>query len=468
MGNENLEIVRIAFYSNIAHGFDSGGQVYAQTLPTLSEFLEKTFETDADFDFDVCAVTSPQGELELMLNDAYLPEQGPCNLIYSLENLYEPKIVTSPDCLPDGYKILSAFERVVCRTQDECAIVDKPCRDSGRILSELCENAGTLKGKLASSELFTRQKAPITFMALGTGSGLSSKPNTCFVLELDNDTRYYIDFPRNMYDAGDLSKVKNIILTHNDPDHEGDLVRLVQEKAFVRNETIRLLTTSEIWDRLRPKLPQQELERHIKVKFIEPGEIYQDESGLRIEARDNLHGNLPTIGLKLIYQNKKLGYSSDIKYPGKDILEQLYKSYETIPFVKKVDEISHYVLIKPKDEPFIELITSSYLLDNIATILEKNLQEPYKFKNPNRLCAHIFKKVHERVSNWSPTWFSDCDIIIHEATNNPNDSVHTYVGELEKLPQEIRDKMYLVHTPDNFKCPEGLKMLQEHRRYRLN
>jgi len=85
---------------------------------------------------------------------------------------------------------------------------------------------------VSSAHAFTRPKGIMTVMPLGLGSGLSNKPNTCFVMELDNGARYYIDFPRNMYDAGDLFKVQNVVLTHNDPDHEGDLVRLLQEKTF--------------------------------------------------------------------------------------------------------------------------------------------------------------------------------------------------------------------------------------------
>ncbi len=44
-------------------------------------------------------------------------------------------------------------------------------------------------------------------------------------------------------------------------------------------------------------------------------------------------------------------------------------------------------------------------------------------------------------------WLSSADVIIHECNLGP---AHTSIDELNRLPDEIRTKMKLIHTPDDF------------------
>lgn len=44
-------------------------------------------------------------------------------------------------------------------------------------------------------------------------------------------------------------------------------------------------------------------------------------------------------------------------------------------------------------------------------------------------------------------WLSDADVVVHECNYPP---AHTAIDELNALPKELRQKMRLIHLPDNF------------------
>ena len=64
-------------------------------------------------------------------------------------------------------------------------------------------------------------------------------------------------------------------------------------------------------------------------------------------------------------------------------------------------------------------------------------------------------------TSFDPTlidWLSSADVIVHEA----NYGVHTPYHKLAKLPELIRNKMYLTHYPDNFKQENSIiKLLRQ-------
>lgn len=72
-------------------------------------------------------------------------------------------------------------------------------------------------------------------------------------------------------------------------------------------------------------------------------------------------------------------------------------------------------------------------------------------------------------------WFRDCDLILHEASDSDLDSgvniesVHTHVSELEKLPENIRSKLYITHLPPGFqeRYKGLLRILKAGMRYRV-
>lgn len=56
-------------------------------------------------------------------------------------------------------------------------------------------------------------------------------------------------------------------------------------------------------------------------------------------------------------------------------------------------------------------------------------------------------------SAFDPTlidWLADSDLIVHEATHLLHTGVHTPYVKLAALPEGIRDKMRLIHYPDDF------------------
>ena len=61
-------------------------------------------------------------------------------------------------------------------------------------------------------------------------------------------------------------------------------------------------------------------------------------------------------------------------------------------------------------------------------------------------------------------WLAPCDLIVHET----NVGIHTDIHELNKLPDELRTKMRLIHYPDDFSSSQArIELLQQGRRYRV-
>ncbi|MHC5543813.1 MBL fold metallo-hydrolase, partial [Singulisphaera rosea] len=68
-------------------------------------------------------------------------------------------------------------------------------------------------------------------------------------------------------------------------------------------------------------------------------------------------------------------------------------------------------------------------------------------------------------SAFDPTlidWLAAADLIVHETTTHPESTVHTPFEKLAALPASIRDKMRLIHYPDDFKAnPAIIEPLQQ-------
>jgi ribonuclease BN (tRNA processing enzyme) len=292
---------------------------------------------------------------------------------------------------------------------------------------------------------------------LGIGSGFSTEhDNTCFIL--DADKLYLIDCPEDLKKLGYLEeKINDIILTHNDPDHVGALRKLIQKKCFKYKTKLNLYTTLEIYDDFMESLHnlQKDLQNSINFVELKTSKDYEN-NGLKIKIRDNFHGELPTIGLKFCYNKRTLGYSSDCHYT-KNKLEA--KDIETV-----LDKLNATEWDENISERLLSFVNTAYHDRSRLDALERHLvaiKNGEKFNvgikpgayfmalNKDHI-RNLAKAVVKRYETNSPLWFSDCDMIIHEATDNPNDPVHTYIGELEKLPDDIKSRMYLVHIPDGF------------------
>jgi ribonuclease BN (tRNA processing enzyme) len=53
-------------------------------------------------------------------------------------------------------------------------------------------------------------------------------------------------------------------------------------------------------------------------------------------------------------------------------------------------------------------------------------------------------------------WLAPCDLILHEATNLEHTGVHTPSEKLASLPGEMREKMRLIHYPDDFETESSV------------
>jgi ribonuclease BN (tRNA processing enzyme) len=63
-------------------------------------------------------------------------------------------------------------------------------------------------------------------------------------------------------------------------------------------------------------------------------------------------------------------------------------------------------------------------------------------------------------------WLADADLIVHEATHYAHSEVHTPYVKLAGLPQTIRDKMRLIHYPDDFEASTStIELLRQGRCY---
>jgi ribonuclease BN (tRNA processing enzyme) len=155
---------------------------------------------------------------------------------------------------------------------------------------------------------------------LGTGNSFSKeKNNTCFIVETGK--KYMVDCPRALLQtldkAGiDVKEINDVILTHNHGDHKGDLETLIFQKYYNEgNKKLNICTTKEIFDELVDSLEtstHKPIRDYITLTEIKP--YYRMELGdLVIKARENLH-SVATIGLKISYKGRTLGYSSDTTY----------------------------------------------------------------------------------------------------------------------------------------------------------
>ena len=53
-------------------------------------------------------------------------------------------------------------------------------------------------------------------------------------------------------------------------------------------------------------------------------------------------------------------------------------------------------------------------------------------------------------------WLDEADLVVHEVTNLPESGVHTPYEKLAALPASLRDKMRLIHYPDDFDLAASL------------
>ena len=141
-------------------------------------------------------------------------------------------------------------------------------------------------------------------------------------------------------------------------------------------------------------------------------------------------------------------------------------------------------LVNPfTQKPEQKQITDYFNIGKLNEIKNKNEIENKGITKINNLELKIYKTKHHEMKSfgfiakyeWRSIGYSadtsfdpklikfmsDCDLIIHEC-NGTLPGIHTGYYELNSLPSEIRDKMYLIHCPDHFdRSGSKIKLLEE-------
>jgi len=341
-----------------------------------------------------------------------------------------------------------------------------------------------LLDKNGHRKTFYIERPSIKVTVLGNGN-IFCRNNTSFII--DADRKYLVDCPptlENLLSESDieLSEINNIILTHTHPDHFNGFEQFLLKK-IAANKKINIYTTREIYRQARGKLSnwiRQQGESHI-LNFCElkTGKPYENE-GLKIDIRDNIHEEgVPTIGFMMSYKGKTLGYSSDCKYT-QQIESQTRDAYEK--FKEGVEQAAWYQNpidadpegVREGEEGAIYLGYNwrdkiAAAVGNFKLVAQDIFNRNFFNKTEAEIKSQAIEEFGKRIFPLRAGWFSNCDMLIHEATDNLNDPVHTHVGELESLPLGLKSKMFLAHLPPSFQehYAGTIQILKERAVYRI-
>ncbi|RLE39180.1 hypothetical protein DRJ17_01500 [Candidatus Woesearchaeota archaeon] len=254
---------------------------------------------------------------------------------------------------------------------------------------------------------------------VGIGNGLTSEHyNTSFIVELDRSI--LVDCPQGLFRALakmyiDKQCINDVIITHIHGDHTAGFESLLLWKKYIEQRKINLYTTKKIfnllknyWFKAMDRTYSSGFKGFIKFKFTDWVTFYELKVG-----HPRMIGNLkveirnsfhytPTIGLK-----------------------------------------------------FIDTETGKTFAYSGDTIYRRKLIDDWYRR----------KKISKRDRDDCLGFLWDADLILHDA-ENIRDGVHTFVGELEKLPEKIRKKILLVHVSDNMKS-EIIPIAEEGKTYEI-
>ena len=329
-------------------------------------------------------------------------------------------------------------------------------------------------------------RASMKVRILGTGNARSPN-NSSFIIYADRP--YLVDHPpnlENMLKENGLTYdgINDLIVTHAHEDHSGNLQRFLLAK---QGQKVNLYCTLVTYNNLHKRMAN--VDPYFKQAFVDifkfhrlhplgkavkkrypydhPGDAWVEErepprtfnnGQIRIDSYWNTH-SIPTIGFKLTYNGKVLAYSGDCR------------------FDEKSEEVIRY---SPNFQAYLEAVRER---DKLVDEVHELLDSPYAIKFGEKYTMYRkeeLDKAKQRanllVQNLAVEAythrFSDCDMIIHEASLpelDPGIAVHTDIAELDKLPEAIKQKMFLTHLPPGFtEAYKGsIPVLQEGRVYRI-
>ncbi len=235
---------------------------------------------------------------------------------------------------------------------------------------------------------------------LGTGDAFSEE-NTCFILEADK--KYLIDFPKNISLLED--NINDVILTHTHPDHIGDILTFIMKK-YIEKSPLNIYTKKEVYDNL--------------VGII-------DKTGTLLEKLDSQINRINLIELRT---NEKYNRNG-LEIEARDNYTVILNTGELIPSIGLKFKYKNASLAYSGDCKYSK------------EFIEKLYAEG---------------KINDKQKEDALGFLWNADFIIHEATSIES-PFHTYINELEKLPENIKSKLHLAHFPDDLKT--GLKKLEK-------
>lgn len=247
---------------------------------------------------------------------------------------------------------------------------------------------------------------------LGSGNAFSRKRNnTSFVLEAGK--KYLIDCPKDVFKtldkvSVDIEDVNDVILTHCHPDHLGDIGNLILYKYYMDEIKPNLLTSKEVFD---------DFERFLS-------------------AYDRF-------------------FTSDYK-------SVKLETKEFINFIKlSPDSSNEYDGLK------IEIRENIHPIPTLGIRITTQSGERFSYSGDTKYDTELINKLYkrgdltEKQKNDLLEFLWGADFIVHEADSEEN--IHTNVKELEKLPENIKKKIYLTHVPDEIRT--DFPVLEEYEVY---
>jgi len=245
---------------------------------------------------------------------------------------------------------------------------------------------------------------------LGTASSIPTKDrdNTSFLF-IHKDKIFLIDCPgsitQKLLKANvNYKKLKNIIITHQHPDHIYGIVSIIHTQCFF-NDKLNIFSNIDVIKIIKKLVLMFKLNKkdYPKINYINVfnKKIFYNKDNLKILAIKNKHIK-NSFGLKFIFDRKSIFYTSDT-YFSKKLLDSVgnvdylisdctasSKFFKKYPSKMHTDSktLANYM----KDKKNTKLIPIHFLLLNNTEL--KRIKNELKILNKNLIIPKDFQKIY--------------------------------------------------------------------------